>query len=88
MPKSWWLPKTGLKPTAVLRFLRDDSSPEYGLLFRFPQESPAILLVYLGDMLGENWTLLLAYKIEIAVISFIAAGIIAAIFYFYQKQRS
>ena len=47
-----------------------------------------ILLVYLGDMLGENWTLLLAYKIEIAVISFIAAGIIAAIFYFYQKQRS
>lgn len=47
-----------------------------------------ILLVYLGDMLGENWTLLLAYKIEIAVISFIAAGIIAVIFYFYQKQRS
>lgn len=47
-----------------------------------------ILLVYLGDMLGENWTLLLAYKIEIAVISFIAAGIIAAIFYFYQKQCS
>ena len=46
-----------------------------------------ILLVYLGDMLGENWTLLLAYKIEIAVISFIAAGIIAVIFYFYQKQR-
>lgn len=47
-----------------------------------------ILLVYLGDMLGENWTLLLAYKIEIAVISFIAAGIIAVIFYFYQKQCS
>lgn len=47
-----------------------------------------ILLVYFGDMLGENWTLLLAYKIEIAVISFIAAGIIAVIFYFYQKQRS
>lgn len=47
-----------------------------------------ILLVYLGDMLGENWTLLLAYKIEIAVISFIATGIIAVIFYFYQKQRS
>lgn len=47
-----------------------------------------ILLVYLGDILGENWTLLLAYKIEIAVISFIAAGIIAVIFYFYQKQRS
>lgn len=47
-----------------------------------------ILLVYLGDMLGENWTLLLAYKIEIAVISFIAAGVIAVIFYFYQKQRS
>lgn len=47
-----------------------------------------ILLVYLGDMLGENWTLLLAYKIEIAVISFIASGIIAVIFYFYQKQRS
>lgn len=47
-----------------------------------------ILLVYLGDMLGENWTLLLAYKIEIAVISFIAADIIAVIFYFYQKQRS
>lgn len=47
-----------------------------------------ILLVYLGDMLGENWTLLLAYKIEITVISFIAAGIIAVIFYFYQKQRS
>lgn len=47
-----------------------------------------ILLVDLGDMLGENWTLLLAYKIEIAVISFIAAGIIAVIFYFYQKQRS
>ena len=47
-----------------------------------------ILLVYLGDMLGENWTLLLAYKIEIAIISFIAAGIIAVIFYFYQKQRS
>lgn len=47
-----------------------------------------ILLVYLGDMLGENWTLLLAYKIEIAVISFITAGIIAVIFYFYQKQRS
>lgn len=47
-----------------------------------------ILLVYLGDMLGENWTLLLAYKIEIAVISFIAAGIIAVIFYFYQKQRN
>lgn len=47
-----------------------------------------ILLVYLGDMLGENWTLLLAYKIEIAVIFFIAAGIIAVIFYFYQKQRS
>lgn len=47
-----------------------------------------ILLVYLGDMLGENWTLLLAYKIEIAVISFIAAGIIAVIFYFHQKQRS
>ena len=47
-----------------------------------------ILLVYLGDMLGENWTLLLAYKIEIVVISFIAAGIIAVIFYFYQKQRS
>lgn len=47
-----------------------------------------ILLVYLGDMLGENWTLLLAYKIEIAVISFIAAGIIAVIFYFYKKQRS
>ena len=47
-----------------------------------------ILLVYLGDMLGENWTLLLAYKIEIAVISFIAAGIIAVIFYFYQKQHS
>ena len=47
-----------------------------------------ILLVYLGDMLGENWTLLLAYKIEIAVISFIAAGIIAVIFYFYKKQHS
>ncbi len=44
-----------------------------------------ILLVYLGDMLGENWTLLLAYKVEIALISFIVVGIIALIFYFYKK---
>ena len=46
-----------------------------------------ILLVYVGDILGANWMLLLDYKLEIAVISFIIVGIMALIFYFWQKTH-
>lgn len=47
-----------------------------------------ILLVYAGELLGENWKLLLDYKIEIALLSFIAVGIIGLAFYYWQKSKS
>ena len=47
-----------------------------------------IFLVYTGEILGENWMLLLEYKIEIALISFLTAGIIAVAFYFWQKSKT
>jgi len=46
-----------------------------------------IFLVYTGEILGENWMLLLEYKIEIALISFLTAGSIAVAFYFWQKSK-
>ena len=46
-----------------------------------------IFLVYTGEILGENWMLLLEYKLEIALISFLTAGIIAVAFYFWQKSK-
>ncbi len=47
-----------------------------------------IFLVYMGAVLGENWQMLLHYKIEIGLVCVLLSAIIAAGFYFYQKHKS
>ncbi len=47
-----------------------------------------IFLVYMGAILGENWQMLLQYKIEIGLVCVLLSAIIAAGFYFYQKHKS
>lgn len=44
------------------------------------------MLIYIGDLLGENWHELLNYKLELALFS-IGVLIIALVLYFIIRQR-
>lgn len=44
-----------------------------------------IFLVYIGSELGENWTMILEYKIEIAVGAVLFSALIAGAFLIYRK---
>lgn len=44
-----------------------------------------IFLVYVGAELGENWTMILEYKIEIAVGAVLFSALIAGVFLIYRK---
>ncbi len=46
-----------------------------------------IFLIYMGDFLGENWTLLIDYKLEIGVTCCVLAAIAGALFYIFHKQN-
>ena len=46
-----------------------------------------IFLIYVGDFLGENWTLLIDYKLEIGVTCCVLAAIAGALFYIFHKQN-
>lgn len=46
-----------------------------------------IVLVYAGLLLGENWTLLLDYKIEIGIACVILSAILGAALYYGSKKR-
>lgn len=46
-----------------------------------------IFLVYAGMLLGENWHLLFAYKIEIGIVCIIIAAVIGFAFYHWSKKR-
>ncbi len=46
-----------------------------------------IFLVYMGAVLGENWKLLLSYKLEIALVCVLLSALIALGFYVYQKRK-
>lgn len=46
-----------------------------------------IFLIYMGDFLGENWTLLIDYKLEIGVTCCMLAAIAGALFYIFHKQN-
>lgn len=46
-----------------------------------------IFLIYMGDFLGENWTLLIDYKLEIGVTCCVLATIAGALFYIFHKQN-
>lgn len=62
--------------------------PEFTLLTIAGTVPWTIFLVYMGDMLGENWQLLLSYKLEIAVVCVILCIFIVAGFHVYQKQKN
>lgn len=42
-----------------------------------------IFLLYMGDLLGENWTLLVDYKLEIGITCLVLAAMMAAVFYIF-----
>lgn len=42
-----------------------------------------IFLLYMGDLLGENWTLLVDYKLEIGITCIVLAAMMAAVFYIF-----
>lgn len=46
-----------------------------------------IFLIYMGDFLGENWTLLIDYKLEIGVTCCVLAAIAGALFYIFHKHN-
>lgn len=46
-----------------------------------------IFLIYMGNFLGENWTLLIDYKLEIGVTCCVLAAIAGALFYIFHKQN-
>ena len=46
-----------------------------------------IFLIYMGDFLGENWTLLIDYKLEIGITCCVLAAIAGALFYIFHKQN-
>lgn len=46
-----------------------------------------IFLIYMGDFLGENWTLLIDYKLEIGVTCCVLTAIAGALFYIFHKQN-
>lgn len=46
-----------------------------------------IFLIYMGDFLGENWTLLIDYKLEIGVTCCVLAAITGTLFYIFHKQN-
>ena len=46
-----------------------------------------IFLIYMGDFLGENWTLLIDYKLEIGVTCCVLAAIAGTLFYIFHKQN-
>lgn len=46
-----------------------------------------IFLIYMGVFLGENWTLLIDYKLEIGVTCCVLAAIAGALFYIFHKQN-
>ena len=46
-----------------------------------------IFLIYMGDFLGENWTLLIDYKLEIGVNCCVLAAIAGTLFYIFHKQN-
>lgn len=45
-----------------------------------------LMLIYIGDMLGENWQDLLSYKLELALFSIVVL-LLAAILFFIIKRR-
>ena len=62
--------------------------PEFTILTIVGTIPWTIFLVYMGDMLGENWHSLLSYKLEIALVCIVICAIIAAAFHFYQKHKN
>ncbi len=62
--------------------------PEFTILTIIGTIPWTIFLVYMGDMLGENWHSLLSYKLEIALVCIVICAIIAAAFHFYQKHKN
>lgn len=46
-----------------------------------------IFLIYMGDFLGENWTLLIDYKLEIGVTCCVLTAIAGALFYIFHRQN-
>lgn len=61
--------------------------PEFTILTILGTVPWTIFLVYMGAMLGENWQLLLNYKLEIAVVCVILCVIIAGAFHLYHKRK-
>lgn len=62
--------------------------PEFTLLTIAGTVPWTIFLVYMGDILGENWKLLLSYKLEIALVCVVLCVFIALGFHLYQKRKN
>lgn len=47
-----------------------------------------LMLIYIGDMLGENWQDLLSYKLELALFSIVVLLLAAILFFIIKRRKS
>ena len=62
--------------------------PEFTLLTIAGTVPWTIFLIYMGDMLGENWQKLLDYKLEIAIVCVVLCAVIVGVFHLYRKRKN
>lgn len=62
--------------------------PEFTLLTIAGTVPWTIFLIYMGDMLGENWQKLLDYKLEIAIVCVVLCAVIVGVFHVYHKRKN